>query len=517
MKKIIPIFIAIAILSSSCTRLFLQRKVNITTNEDAKIYVNQIDRGKTSTTVDMKRYKYRDTSVEIVKDGYKTKNDVLLPGKRSYPAVIASTAITTMFGATLSDFEFNQEHMLVTVPFAFLLSIGYTRNFDKEKNYELEAFPKIADSNRLVNFARIVIDTNEIEYEDNFYKSIKKWKEGVKTSENVRDRLKIQPKKNFSQYINEYYKEGKTISQLNSFLKDIGANDPNSLRYTYYRDYTIYGHVKKVKLHQIIAFRNPQVKYFEITSNYKLKNKFGDTVIDTLITSKSDLFFHYRSTEKLFYDAMEYGILGLMKSQHVLDKINSTEKLVREKDIVKRKELFNYNKKASINLENINKLSYYVKFGDQKSIGLPIKENGLLAFSKTATDIPDSLYVYNHKGDSVLAKPYFEMTTNELMILKTEQKFDTYFQLSEAKMNIGDECILAGFDRYFNTTILSKGIIGAKRDQENHPVYQIDAESSHMIFPAVISRSGKLYGFISGNMDSYDVNSIAFFPSLQEE
>ena len=486
------LYLTTILLFSSCSGLFKTKSVNIIADDSTTVYVNEYNLGKSSSKIKLKDYGYRDIKYEYKKEGYYNKTGILYPSKHNpgiwitlfNPLNFISPVFTL---ATL--FEYN----------------GYHKRFEKNWELEMEKFPIAADSLLEMNFSRIDVDES-FEFTTNYYSSVRKWKNNKSQTNRLSNTVQ--------KTIHLNHTEFESYSKLNYFMEEMKLKSEESIQLINYKDYNIQCKLVKLDQNVVKLYKNTPFTYYNMSFHYIVKDKYGRVIYDGVVTGISDQYFETTDISTIFYDGFKYSTLELMKTPEIQSILNKKTTTVEKP----KSSVFEIPPSSPPTIDSIPSMAHYLYRHDKKIIGLPISKDGLIAFSKSAVLFHDndSLFVYNAKGDSAYAVPHLEMASNEFVVLKTDLKFDNYFSLNSGKLEIGNETLLIGYDREFNTVIMSKGIISAERKQSRTKVYQIDAEANYMIYPIVLSKEGKINGFISRKLDSYKINSISFFPALHE-
>ncbi|MGB1031991.1 MAG: hypothetical protein ACPGWM_05225, partial [Flavobacteriales bacterium] len=149
---------------------------------------------------------------------------------------------------------------------------------------------------------------------------------------------------------------------------------------------------------------------------------------------------------------------------------------------------------------------------DEKILGLPVGEDGVLVFPKSSLTFIDDYKITDQDGKEYEGKPILDMALSELTFIQIDQKFDKTFSLRTSELDLVEHIYLIGADIYYKSAILSEGIVGGKRNTDDHLTYQTDAESGHMIWPFAIDENGNICGVITRDVDA---SSMAFFPSIK--
>lgn len=490
MKKSISLFLLGSVLLTSCSTMFRTKKVNILAPDSSSVYINDNFVGDSTTTIRLKDYRYRNISVLVEKEGYKSKHGVIYPDKGN-----PGTWVSIL------------NPLNIVFPIVLFEAFGYHKSFSKDWDYNLTPYPNLSDSSQHVVIERFQLDSN-FTFASHYYKSPNKYKKKKTYEPNDLEFNYIRKTKD---KITENHSESTSYNRMNGFLNLFDLNKTKEdIHLINYGEYNIKINVLGIDQHVVRLYKNPKMKLFDVHVDYTIIDKYGKELIKKNITTTSDPYMEYAYLEDLFYDAMRYNFMKLMEDEEVFNLFDTKEEISHEFT----DKIGNYSESTMTSFDSLSSIAVYLKQNDRRIVAFPISKDGYVAISKSAALFQDSLYIFNAKGDSALAELHYEIAPREMAILKTDMTFDNHLGIDKSELNVGDENIVSGFDRSFNTLILSKGIISGKREQNDYHVYQMDAETNYMIYPIVLSKEGKIRGFVSRRLNDFEVNSISFFPSL---
>jgi hypothetical protein len=302
---------------------------------------------------------------------------------------------------------------------------------------------------------------------------------------------------------------------MNDFINELGALETEELSITGYSDFNIRADLLKVNQVELpMRKQKEKMTMTWLTIHYQILDKFGEEVFDTTIQSKSGQFIGYNASNYSYHDALDYNVLYLFKSealQNLARKVENVSNTVYYEPSIKGElpQVLSY--------QNLSNSIYKLETPYGFSPVVPITADGAAAISYHSYDLVDSLSIITPKGDTLKNSVVLEKSLlKDYVIIQLNQSTPVHFPIANFLSNKdilenGVTVQSVGFDIDYDALMMDRWNVFSEHTENEYPVYQIDASSHGMIYPAVFSTEGHLLGFVTRSVKSRNVEGISFF------
>jgi hypothetical protein len=501
MKRTLILLLGLALISQSCSRVLMVKKIELSTNSKSPDYYINDERVAYGGELNVQVYKKNKDGkgLTVKDDGYKDHHDVLYRNKFN-PGIFISIGVGVLAAVAL---DYPQG---LALPVADLI-VGSFKNFPKKWHFELEKEPEVKDLALSTNLRRITIDTNTV-INNAFFNSTGSWDKQKPTSDFPPDIID-----NIIYHYNIQANKYAMKRGLNNYMGELGLQDTTHLALTNFEAHSIDAYIVEVNRNVIRLSKYSDMINVDLTVQFKFHDKYGVAISDTIIKCRSGNFKKPVDSYDVISDALDIALLRLLNVSAVSFEIEK-DRVAKPPKPLSEVPLASSAKVPAI--DNWENMAFHLLIDDAKSIGLPIGKDGLIAFSKSGSIWADTLLVQSPSGKTYVPEVIYENLPGELLIVKIDSTFEQYFQYSPTLISKGKECLVMGYDSYYKHPLFAKGIVNGTRVASQTNILQIDALTSHLTYPALLDKNGTFYGFISRSYDNFNINAISFCPIATE-
>jgi len=493
MKNFIKILLLLIVtqILFSCSKLFLRKHMIIHSSKDSDVYFEGKKLGTANEKIRNKSYTYNTEykssgkpqakEYEVTKDRHKIRTEVIYP--------------TKLNGGMLTSLIFFAYGPLIELE-------GYHRNFEKNWNFPLTPYPDLENAHHHIAFEDIKLD-DSLKAPFYFTRKVNRYKKG---KENIFKKTK-------EEYEVKKSKNGDFKKRLNLFLKDIGTYNQDHIDLSNYQEYSIYADIQSMKVSKINFYRSEtDILKLNVTTQFVVLNTQGDTVISKSINSTSG---HFRENKwdveyHMLVDALDYATIELLNNPKLFKLLKNKETSDTHHTATQHVSPAN----KSLVIRDIYNDYFTLNAGSDslKSVCFPVGKDGILLASSLALDHSNENIVYSKDSIKYKFTVIKEIPGQEVALIKIDTIFNSTFNIAPKKdIHIGDAKVyVAGFESYFNELLITQGVIGAKREYEENPYYQIDASCQNQIQPFVFNADGAIIGIVTRSLLSGSVEGISF-------
>ena len=468
---------------NSCGRFF--RETNFKAPENGIIALDNevvLENGQ----VEKRHVKYYPIQVTVLKEGCKSHYSVWYANKYNGWADIELFLIPIGTGVVFKILDVSDRPFLAGYLVNAWTVFGGLKDkvngplVDRDFDYDLEEYPKLDDFKshfRVINCSQ----NNGLIFRDNL-------------DLELRDSTKM---------------------WMNDFIDELGVLETEELNITGFSDFNINADLLVVNQAES-SMRRQKEKITEtsLIIHYQILDKLGEELLDTTIVSQSGQFIGENASNYSFHDALDYNVLYLFKSesvQNLSSKVENVSNSVYYNPKIRDEssQVFSYQKLSN----SIYKLETPYGFAPI----IPITADGVAAISYHAYNLADSLKVTSPKGDTLRNIEILEKSLlKDYVIVKLNQSTPVHFPIANLLSNgdtleNGIAVQSVGYDIDYDALMIDRWNVFSEHTENKCPVYQIDASSHGMIYPAVFSTEGHLLGFVTRSVKSRNVEGISFF------
>lgn len=474
-------FCSVIVLSTfSCSHLYKGKVTKVYSTEDAEVYINGKYKGKSGDKIYTSPF--TNLSLEMSKPGYKSRSEVLYPTK----------------------FNFGTFTSIFLSYFVILEGFGYHKVFPNKVKYELTKYPQLGSTPATINFQGIKLKDKDALVEVSKYKTSRYLK---KKTPNKIEKNKVINDEDLSS----------GIYRMNNFLDDMGLEDTTKLRMSNYAKFSIYTTINNYSLDEIKVYRSGTMRTMKLDVNFKVLDLNGEEVFNKNVKSQSGHFFSKVPIDYPLCDALSYATIDLLKDSVFNELVTKN----------KRQESISYfkpnpqNEGSKLSPQHLIKDAHFMKLrkDEIRVVCLPVQEDGVLLVSNVVIDnSTDSLYVYDSDSIKYLAEIIQQYPGKELAYIKIDKKFERVYSIAKTEEKIATSTIYTiGYESYFNSLLVTRGVANAKRTYNHKIYYQLDASCSSQIYPISVNGKGQIIGVISKSLNSKSVGGISFSSALYED
>lgn len=306
-----------------------------------------------------------------------------------------------------------------------------------------------------------------------------------------------------------------TKTWMNGFIDELGVLETEELNITGYSDFNINADILTVNQVELPMRRqDKKITMTALQVKYEVLDKLGKVVLDTTIQSQSGQFINQHASEYSLHDALDYNVLYLFKSKGV-------QSLVAYSLEQNNTDYFNSETERSIvqNLtyQNLSNSIYKLETPYGFAPVVPITADGAAAISYHSYDLVDSLSIITPRGDTLKNRVVLEKSIlKDYVIIQLNEPTPVHFPIANFLTNSdtlenGVAVQSVGYDIDYDALMMDRSSVFSEHTENEYPVYQIDASSHGMVYPAILSRDGYLLGFVTRSVKSRNVEGISFF------
>ena len=484
-------FLLITLISvSSCGPLFQRRHIKVRAPENSAVIIDNeqlavVGNGPTrvgSGIVDNK-------DIQIKKEGYKTHYDVLFTSRLNLGVPIG---LLSFGGLALT-----REPVFI---FGAVSCINARKTQKPNWKYDLVELPNYYEFSKEIKLTELQLDSNTM-FTKKLYSS-----PSIMKSDGYHKFLDVSS----SQEKKFHEMERDVFRRISNKLDSYGTQDTTNLNFNRHGDLTFAVQIISLSWNEfkINKTKEGKGKNCDMKALYKVKDHTGASVYNDTISSRSGNFWNSVLDHYVITDALEYGMIELLAQEEILSEMRSNAP--HDFNAQLQEIGVSVTEGKSDPLELLDH-AYFLTTEDEKILGLPVGKDGVLVFPKSSLTFIDDYKITDQDGNEYDGKPILDMALSELTFIQIDQQLEKTFNLRTSELDLVEEIYLVGADIYYQSAILSQGIVGGKRNAKDHLTYQTDAESGHMIWPFAIDKNGNICGVITRDVQA---SSMAFFPSI---
>lgn len=480
-----------AVLLNSCAYILSGSKQEITINiptKDVKLHIDNqyISTGSSFKTILEKNLD--NNQLKFTAEGYKTKYSVLVADHKSNYHILSWIPFIVLYAPYFDDTP-NTWTYEDSYTFPELRKYRYSDSTKKRLFVKKVAFD-VAKSNSVLNV-----------YSYNYYMD---HSEPYSTS--TGDSIGLS---------NTYFDESlaKVLRKLNYvdtvntvFIDNVNTMSINAKVIKVVRNYIERRYARKIPTYNSFI-------ECELTTEWILKNAYGDTLRTDTIVSKSDQFSENLKKDLQnrlsFEDALEVSMLDY------LDSLSKSPILELESTKISFTDQIKVSKPSKVptSIPEAMKASFTIKTKDGHGSGFLISHDGYLITNHHIVSGDAEFTVVSSEGNEYKAKVVRSNKAIDLALLKIEGNFDMAFNLPDKQnYNIGDEVVTIGTPKsVLLGQSVARGIVSGVRKNKGSNFMQTDIS----INPGnsggpIISKTGELTAIVEYKLIGFATEGLSF-------
>lgn len=516
MKRLINLVLIIAMISmSSCVALFMpaKQKVTINTgNEDATVYVNNIEYGKGSSIV-RKIRKEGVQQVVVQAPDHKDEYYVLLPVSRPiayYPMLIADIPfLYALYIDPYLDKGFNYNHVNY-----FPSRDEFLYRQENQKYISLDAIKlDIKDTRRDDNFY-------EVRYSNNLTRTFKEAeiaREAALQKREARDQKRNRGNRLETEDNKLYAIDTQFSANIQSSLKDMGYVDTvNKVFRDFNNTLILEGAILKSNVFRINSKQMYNFGKARLDVLWRVKNSFGELIDSLMIVEYSgDFAPNSGFAERMYTDAVNVSFYRLLSTNRFVDLLKMDDDFSIKDSLL----VIPAVTKGVAEVGDALEASVIIKQKDgNHGSGFVISNDGYIltnfhVIAGKTLDKQAEISVILSSGEEIPVEILRFNRMRDVALLKVDHKFENAFSMpSEKGFKSHQEVYAAGAPRSIELgQSVSLGLISNERVFNKNTLLQL----SMSVNPGnsggpLFERSGQLHGIVTSKLVGYATEGIGF-------